>query len=80
MRGAEFEGRELDELLREWLFVRSGTIVLAEGLPASAPLRTGKASGRTFSVRALMHIPPGHVEYHLAIHRNQYLGSARWPR
>ncbi len=80
MRGAGFEGRAIADLLREWLAVRAGTIAVAEGLPADAPTRTGTASGRTFSARALLYISPGHTEYHLAIHRERYLGATEWPR
>lgn len=80
MRGAAFGDRAYTDLLQEWLVVRAGTIALVEGLPAEAPLRTGKASGRTFTARALLHIAPGHVEYHLALHQQLYVGSPRWPR
>lgn len=80
MQGAEFAGRSAAELLRDWLVVRAGTIAFAEGLPAAAPTRTGIASERRFSVRALLHAIPGHVEYHLAIHRERYLADPRWPR
>lgn len=80
MRGAGFAGRPLPDMLREWLVVRAATIALVVGLPEDAPLRTGTASGRTFSVRALLHIIPGHTEYHLALHAERYAGSKSWPK
>lgn len=80
MRGAGFAGRPLPDMLREWLVVRAATIALVAGLPADAPLRTGTASGRPFSVRALLYIIPGHTEYHLALHAERYLGAKSWPR
>lgn len=80
MQGAEFGGRSASQLLRDWLVVRAGTIAFVEGLPAGAPKRRGTASDRSFTVRALLHAITGHVEYHLALHRERYLASAEWPR
>lgn len=80
MRGAGFTGRSHDDVLREWLVVRAATIAMVTALPADAPTRTGTASGRKFSVRALLHIIPGHTEYHLALHAERYVGSKNWPK
>ena len=35
---------------------------------------------RRMGVRALLHIIPGHTEYHLALHAERYTGSENWPR
>jgi hypothetical protein len=72
--------RSLADLLAEWMVVRASTVLLAEGLPADAPLRRGTASDRPFSVRALLYVSPGHVDYHLQVLRERYLGAPAWPR
>lgn len=79
MSPAAFRLRTLDEVLSEWLVVRANTLAMAEALPAEAPMRRGTASDRTFSVRALLHIPPGHVAYHLDHLRTHYVGAKSWP-
>jgi uncharacterized damage-inducible protein DinB len=62
---AEANGRRLDDVLDEWHAQRAATVALVRGLPAAALERRGLASGVAFSVRALLHIPLGHVTYHL---------------
>lgn len=79
MAPADFARRELAGLVAEWLVVRAATVVLAEGLPADAPLRRGIASGRPFSVRALLYVPPGHVVHHLGLLRERYRRARDWP-
>ncbi len=79
MGPAPFRHRSLDEVLREWIVVRAGTVLLAEGFPEDAPLRRGTASDKEISVRALLHVPPGHTTYHLEIVRERYLASPGWP-
>ena len=71
--------RSVGDLLAEWMVVRAATVVLAEGLPEAAPLRRGRASDRDFSVRALLHVPPGHLNYHLEVLRERYLGAPAAP-
>jgi hypothetical protein len=63
--GADADHRLLPDLLDEWVDQRRATIAMARGLPGAALHRTGVASGVTFTVRALLHIPHGHVAYHL---------------
>ena len=59
----------VDELLR----VRQATLSLFQNLPAEAWMRTGIASGNTFTVRALAFIAAGHIEHHFRILREKYL-------
>jgi hypothetical protein len=80
MRERPFAGRSMASLLTEWLAVRAATVAFVEALPAGAESRRGTASGRPFSVRALLHVPPGHTDYHLAHLRECYAGDAQWPR
>lgn len=67
--------RSLDELIAEWILVRASTLALAEGLPADAPLRRGIASDKEISVRALLYVPAGHVNYHVEMVRERYLSA-----
>ena len=59
----------VDELLR----VRQATLSLFQNLPAEAWMRTGVASGNTFTVRALAFIAAGHIEHHFRLVREKYL-------
>ena len=59
----------VEELLR----VRQGTLSLFQNLPQEAWMRTGVASGNTFTVRALAFITAGHIEHHFRIVREKYL-------
>ncbi|HEY2471953.1 MAG TPA: DinB family protein [Terracidiphilus sp.] len=59
--------------VEEFTHVRLATISLFQNLPADAWMRTGVASGYTFSVRALAFIIPGHVEHHVRILRERYV-------
>lgn len=79
MAPAAYGTRPLADILREWVVVRAATIALADGFPADAPLRRGTASNRPFSVRALLYVPAGHVEYHFDVLRERYRGAANWP-
>lgn len=80
MEPAAYGTRALEDILREWVVVRAATVALVEGFPAAAPLRRGTASNRPFSVRALLYIPPGHVNHHFEILNERYLAAADWPR
>lgn len=80
MPAAEFNRRSLRDLVEEWLSVRAATITLAEGLPPGAALRRGVASEKPFSVRALLHVAPGHTNYHFEVLRERYFGAPDWPR
>lgn len=79
MPTAGFAGRPMPSLVTEWLAVRVATIALTAALPAGSPLHRGVASGRGFSVRSLLYIPPGHVNYHLRLVRERYVGAPGWP-
>jgi uncharacterized damage-inducible protein DinB len=69
---AAFDARPLPELVREFQVVRTATIALVEGLPASAWEQRGQASGKVISARALTYIMVGHVTHHLGVLRERY--------
>ena len=61
----------------EFCAVRMGTLALLRSLPPAAWMRSGSASGHTFTVRALACIIAGHVEHHNRLLRERYLPSLR---
>ncbi|MBL8960144.1 MAG: DinB family protein [Gemmatimonadetes bacterium] len=69
---AHFDARPLDSLVEEWSMQRAATIAMVRGLPDDALLRRGIASDVSFTVRALLHIPHGHLEYHVEHARTHY--------
>jgi hypothetical protein len=65
----------LPTLAREFGHVRRGHLLLLERLAPSDWLRTGTASGKSVSVRALAYIMAGHVRHHVGILKARYLGG-----
>ena len=59
--------------VEEFRRVRLASISLFENLPADAWMQTGVASGKTFSVRALAFLIPGHATHHFDLLREKYL-------
>jgi hypothetical protein len=57
----------------EFRTVRLSTISLFKNMPPEAWLRTGIASDKPFTVRALAFIIPGHVTHHIKLLRERYL-------
>jgi hypothetical protein len=60
--------------VEEFRRVREATIALFRNMPEEAWLRSGVASEKTVSVRALAFISAGHAAHHLGILRERYLG------
>lgn len=67
-----FDRRPLAELLSEFRDVRRATLALFRGLDAAAWRRSGTASGKGVSVRALAYIIVGHERHHVEILRERY--------
>jgi hypothetical protein len=66
--------RPLRELMDEYAAVRSATIELFRGFTPEEFARSGVASTKPVSVRALAYIVAGHERHHLRILRERYLG------
>lgn len=69
---AQFDDRTLHDLVDEWASVRAATVAMVRGLPEDALARRGTASGVSFTVLALLHIPPGHLTVHEELARTLY--------
>ena len=70
-----FGARTLADLRAEFRAVRAATVSLFAHFPPEAPTRTGVASGKTVSVRALGYIIAGHALHHAAVVRERYLNT-----
>jgi hypothetical protein len=53
--------------------VRISTLSLFSNMPSEAWMRTGIASGVSFTVRALAYIIAGHLTHHITVLRERYL-------
>lgn len=69
---AHFDRRSLGDLVDDFDTVRRQTLSLLAGLDAEAWTRTGIASDRSVSVRALYFLSAGHVRHHLDILAERY--------
>jgi hypothetical protein len=67
-----YDGRTVAELVREFTLVRQSNLVFLSALTPEQWMRTGTASGKTISVRALPFIMAGHVRHHLRILQERY--------
>jgi len=71
-RIAGHDGVPLADLLEEFGAVRAATLHLLRQFSAEAWRRTGVASGKPISVRAIAFVMAGHVAHHLAILHERY--------
>ena len=70
---ANGNGRKLQEMLTELALVRQSTIMLFKNFSEEILLRTGTASDKPVSVRALGFIIIGHQKHHQKIFQERYL-------
>jgi hypothetical protein len=70
--GAEADCVSWADHVDEFRAVRLSTISLFRNLPPDAWLRRGIASEKSFTVRSLAFIIPGHVAHHIRILRERY--------
>lgn len=67
--------RNWNSLVDEFDAIRVNTLHLFDSFAEVAWDRRGTASGYSFSVRAMAWITAGHVEHHLGLIRERYLGG-----
>ena len=65
--------RPLPDMLEEWKAVRRGAVHLFATFDEATGLRTGRASGKTFTVRTFPWIIAGHELWHRKIIQERYL-------
>ncbi len=70
----DFERRSLADVAAEFAAVREATLALVNGLTPEALLRTGTASGKIMSARALAWVIAGHEVHHLRVLGERYMG------
>lgn len=71
--GAESNRVRWSDLVEEFRQVRLSTIALVKNLPPEAWNRSGIASEKSFTVRSLAFIIPGHAAHHMKILQERYL-------
>jgi DinB superfamily len=74
VRYAASNDRSLTDLLNEFRTVRLSTLVLYRSLSPEAWTRRGVSNNHPTSVRGIVFLTAGHVEHHLRILREKYLG------
>lgn len=67
--------RSLSDIIEEWQSVRAATLTLFKSFSPQVALRTGSASGKEISVRALGYIIVGHTMHHMGVIAERYLGD-----
>lgn len=73
--GHDYVTPTLAALLDELLHCRQANLLLVRRLPAATWDRRGQASGRPFTVRALVWILAGHIQHHLVLLRQVSRGA-----
>tara|TARA_R110001632_G_scaffold232643_1_gene374004 strand:- start:108 stop:617 length:510 start_codon:yes stop_codon:yes gene_type:complete len=66
-------GRELQDLLEEFITVRASSISLFKSFSSEALVKIGTASGTAISVRAIGYLMSGHQQHHIKIFKERYL-------
>lgn len=69
---AHFADRDFKNLTEEFIALRKANLYLFESLNEVELDRSGTASGREVTVRALLHIIAGHIEHHIYILKEHY--------
>jgi hypothetical protein len=65
VRGTDFNQRALGDLLEEFACQRQSNVLCFKPLSGAETERWGKASGGTFTARALLYVLVGHVMHHI---------------
>ena len=73
---ADSNGRSTADLLAELRSVRGATLALLRSLTDEASVRSGRANGKSISVRALAYVISGHAQHHLELLRQQVAGKS----
>lgn len=69
----DFNSRDMNDLIDEFVTVRKNTIALYKRLGQSDLKRMGTASGKSVSSRALFYFIAGHLQHHISMINERYL-------
>ena len=69
--------RPMADLIEEWVAVRRSAVHLFATFDEETGARTGRASGRSFTVRCFPWIMAGHEIWHRNVIRERYLNASR---
>lgn len=72
VENADFSSRTMDDLLQEFVAVRSSTVALIQGLSEDAWEKRGFANKGEFTVNGLAYIIAGHERHHLKLIKERY--------
>lgn len=72
VRGTDFNGRSLADLLDEFAAQRRANVLCFQPLTDAENVRRGTASNNPFSVRALLYMMAGHVLHHVESLQTDY--------
>jgi uncharacterized damage-inducible protein DinB len=73
VRQAGFDSLSVDDLVREFEYLRRANLLAIRHMSAEAMERRGTANGMTVSARALIYMLVGHVDHHMASLQEKYL-------
>ena len=68
-----FNAREMEDLLEEFIMVRKSTIALFQSLSEEELKRIGTASNKNVSARTLFYFLVGHIIHHEIVLKERYL-------
>lgn len=74
VRQSNYNEIKLKELVDEFCALRKSNIIMFKNFSDEVSLRRGSANGNSFTVRAMPYIMAGHVNHHLGIIKDKYLG------
>lgn len=69
----DFSARDFQDLVREFEYLRRANLLTFKVTSDEISQRRGTASGNPITVRALLYIMVGHLNFHLESLRNEYL-------
>lgn len=72
VNNARFATRNLNDLTAEFVALRNANFYLFKSLSEEELDRSGVASGREISVRAILFVIAGHIQHHLQILKERY--------
>ena len=74
IENAHSNTRSFADLLEEFSLLRRANMLLLDNLSDQDAMRIGTANNAKISARALVYIMAGHIEHHIGILKERYLG------